>query len=663
MNRQRPLSVVVRLRLLVAVLLATTIGLAVLAVISIRTARRDLDESVRELVPTYLDSSDLLQEVAVLNGDILVAIESGDGSLLHDVDRQRSDIEQLEDELGAALGNEGDQRPLFDAQVGAIDRWWSYARRVAAGPDSVDGAELTARFDDVVGANVGLSAELKAGLDEDWVGSGNQLDASIQLLVVGTIAAAGLAAFLARRTALSLSQPVQQLRDVALRLRHGETGVRADETVGAGEVRELAQTFNALTVERQRSIAARELTLDIATSLREAESTDAAISVMCERLGSGLATDRCALFTGAPDEPWRMAHVWRRPGLSERRGVSELLRGEATAMATQGILSQGVLVIDDVATAPDIVGDGGDAIASAYGIRALISAPIWLDGTVTGILGVSMDDAPRSWTDAEVHAVRHAAQHTTESVAEREHVASLKALDQQKTDFLATASHELRTPLTSIAGYVELLEDGDLGALTTRQAAAIDVIQRNTRRLRSLIDDILVLNSVEEGGLIASFTSVRVATVLTRVCEVLLPIADAAGVTVACSPVDERVTVLGDHDQLERALVNVVGNAIKFSTRGGHVGVEHELAADGEGGSTIRLICSDAGVGIPASELEMLSTRFYRASNAAALAIPGTGLGLAIARAIVELHGGTLAIESVEGHGTTVTLQLPIDAA
>ena len=115
--------------------------------------------------------------------------------------------------------------------------------------------------------------------------------------------------------------------------------------------------------------------------------------------------------------------------------------------------------------------------------------------------------------------------------------------------------------------------------------------------------------------------------------------------------------VLGDRDRLERAITNVVGNAVKFTPPGGTVTLSLARTATGRG---VRFSCEDTGMGIPANEIGSLFTSFTRASNAAAQQIPGTGLGLVIVRTIVEQHGGSVELSSVEGEGTTVTLDLPL---
>ena len=216
-------------------------------------------------------------------------------------------------------------------------------------------------------------------------------------------------------------------------------------------------------------------------------------------------------------------------------------------------------------------------------------------------------------------------------------------------------SHELRTPLTFIGGYLELLQDGDAGEVLPEQAQMLEIIERNTIRLRGLIEDILVLNRIETGRLQLTIEHASVRELMTHTAEELQPLADRAGVVMDIDAGPASAIVDGDRGHLQRAIVNILSNAIKFSPRGGKVSLSCSL--DGE---TVRIVCSDHGIGIPAADMNQMFSRFFRASNASAQAIPGTGLGLAIVKMIVENHGGTLDLQSVEGEGTTITLEFPL---
>lgn len=237
---------------------------------------------------------------------------------------------------------------------------------------------------------------------------------------------------------------------------------------------------------------------------------------------------------------------------------------------------------------------------------------------------------------------------------ERASVERLREVDQLKDTFVSSVSHELRTPITSIMGYLELLEDGGFGELTDEQGAAIGRIDANSRRLLLLIDDLLVLSRVQDRGLENHHVDLDLREVVLAAHDVVAPTAERAGVDFAYDVPPGPVPYIGDVDQLERVLVNLMSNAVKFSPDGGTV-ITRLVPGDRE----VRLLVSDTGMGIPEDEQVRLFTRFFRSSSARGRAIQGSGLGLSIAKAIVERHGGTVTVESEPGKGTEFTVRLP----
>lgn len=218
---------------------------------------------------------------------------------------------------------------------------------------------------------------------------------------------------------------------------------------------------------------------------------------------------------------------------------------------------------------------------------------------------------------------------------------------------LSTVSHELRTPLTAVLSFAELLADPAIGALNDDQRAATDVIARNTRRLLSLVDDLLLLSRLEGRQLPlrrgpVDLTALVADAVRDRELE-----AQGAGLTIT-SAIHNGPPLWGDGGRLQQVLDNLLRNAIKFSCGGGSIQVVARHA-DGQWAVEVR----DAGIGIPAEDLATITQGFERGSNAVTAGIPGSGLGLAVCREIVELHHGTLTIDSTLNVGTTVLITLP----
>jgi PAS domain S-box-containing protein len=239
-------------------------------------------------------------------------------------------------------------------------------------------------------------------------------------------------------------------------------------------------------------------------------------------------------------------------------------------------------------------------------------------------------------------------------VRERASVERLREVDQLKDTFVSSVSHELRTPITSITGYLELLEDGSFGELTEEQRGAVTRIDTNSRRLLLLIDDLLVLSRVQDRGLENQHVPLDLREVVRAAHEVVAPTAARAGVDFDHHVPAHAVPCVGDEDQLERVLVNLMSNAVKFSPDGGTV-CTRLVAGEREA----RVTVTDTGMGIPQDEQARLFTRFFRSSTARGAAIQGSGPGLSAAQGIVERHGGSIGVESEPGRGTRFTVRLP----
>jgi signal transduction histidine kinase len=227
-----------------------------------------------------------------------------------------------------------------------------------------------------------------------------------------------------------------------------------------------------------------------------------------------------------------------------------------------------------------------------------------------------------------------------------------RRLERLRDAFVAAVSHELRTPLTSISGFLELLadEEHELGPAGRKY---VDVIRRGNARLQGIVEDLLLVAEIEAERLRLRPEPTDLAELATATVEAALPTAAENGIELLLD-IQGRLPLEADAGRLRQVLDNLVSNALKYTPDGGTVMLS---AHNGEG--PLRIEVADTGIGIPHDELGQLFSRFYRASTATRRAIPGTGLGLVIARAIVEGHGGTIALESNEGEGTRVTVTLP----
>src|SRR5262245_35260933 len=252
---------------------------------------------------------------------------------------------------------------------------------------------------------------------------------------------------------------------------------------------------------------------------------------------------------------------------------------------------------------------------------------------------------------ADERVARRAAEQMQRQLADQNE--RLRELDRLKDEFVWSVSHELRTPLTAVTGYVELLlQDG-----SDEQALRyLEIVQRNARRLRELVDDLLLAARLQVGArLELERGPVDLALLARESVETARPEADAADVELRVTVHPDLPRVDGDGERLSRLLANLVSNAVKFTPAGGRVGLA--LEPDGD---VVVLEVSDNGIGIPEDERPQLFERSFRSQAALDRRVPGTGLGLYISKAIVDAHEGRIAVRSVVGRGTVVLVVLPV---
>ncbi len=304
-------------------------------------------------------------------------------------------------------------------------------------------------------------------------------------------------------------------------------------------------------------------------------------------------------------------------------------------------------------------------ILVGQGATALLLTPFGAGQELLGCLTLLRTGTGRVWTQPEIEAVESLAgdigrglEHARLYEGEERLVAELESLGQAKASFLASASHDLRTPLTSIIGYVELLADQEAGPIRPAQAKMLDGVDRNARRLKTMIEDMLTISKIELGAFTSRLQPLDLGSLLPPAADVIRPSAGAGGLSFQVSCPDHPVMIDGDPEQLDRLLVNLLSNAVKYTPRGGSVALTLNSAD-----SAAVLSVADTGIGIPEEDQVSLFTRFFRASNAVEAAIPGSGLGLSIVRTIVANHHGELSIESGRDQGTTVTVRIPLGNA
>jgi len=230
----------------------------------------------------------------------------------------------------------------------------------------------------------------------------------------------------------------------------------------------------------------------------------------------------------------------------------------------------------------------------------------------------------------------------------------LALASQHKSQFLANMSHELRTPLNAILGYAELLVDGIYGVLPDRPKGVLERIQNNGKHLLALINDVLDLAKIEAGQLTLTLEDYALAEVVRSVVTATEPLATAKGLKFTAAVQDGMPIGHGDARRVSQVLLNLVGNAIKFTEEG-----EVEIRAAAANGQFV-LSVHDTGPGIADADQERIFGEFQQIDNTNTRNKGGTGLGLAISKRMVEIQGGTISVESVLGQGSTFRVVLPV---
>jgi signal transduction histidine kinase len=230
-----------------------------------------------------------------------------------------------------------------------------------------------------------------------------------------------------------------------------------------------------------------------------------------------------------------------------------------------------------------------------------------------------------------------------------------EAANRAKSDFLANMSHELRTPLNAIIGFSTMMKEGMLGPINQKYAEYAGMVCDSGTHLLAIINDILDLAKAEAGMLELREEDVDIARVIALSSTIVREMAEKSGVSYDIALADVMPRVRADSAKLKQILINLLGNAVKFTPSGGNVSLSCHPSMDG--GLVFEI--SDTGIGIPVDKMEVALAPFGQVDSRLARKFEGTGLGLPLTKRLVEMHGGMLTISSELGKGTTVTVHLP----
>jgi PAS domain S-box-containing protein len=270
------------------------------------------------------------------------------------------------------------------------------------------------------------------------------------------------------------------------------------------------------------------------------------------------------------------------------------------------------------------------------------------------IIEASLAVSPIRDKDDNVIGFLHLARDVTEK---KRYEQRLKELDKMKSAFVSNVSHELRTPLTAIKASADNMLDRLIGDLNGKQVGYLTRIKSNSDRLARLINDLLDLSTIEAGKIDLRPTKLSLVTLVKEAAESLRPVATEKLINLTVMSADPGVIAWADRDKVIQVLMNLIGNALKFTPTRGKV----TIAVAKDSAAWMQISVTDTGPGIPAEEVNKVFGRFYQIGQAGTQKTQGTGLGLAISKALVEMHGGKIWVESEAGKGSTFSFTLPAE--
>ena len=495
------------------------------------------------------------------------------------------------------------------------------------------------------------------------------------LLLAGLVVSILASFFLARL----MVRPIRALQEGAAQIGRGNLDQKITVTTG-DELESLAGQFNQMAARLKESYAGLERkvedrTHDLTEALEQQTSTSEILRVI-----SSSPSDVQPVFDIIAESAVQLCRaqfcaVLRLDGdllnLVAHRGLSgtglEAYRRvfptpvSSGTVAGRSLLERAVVQIPDVYVDPDY---GYKSVAQATPFRAIFGVPLLREGQPLGAIAVSRTE-PGPLSEKEVEVLKTFADQAVIAIENvrlfneiQEKSLQLELANRHKSEFLSNMSHELRTPLNAIIGFSEVLLERMFGEMNEKQEDYLKDIHSSGQHLLSLINDILDLAKVEAGRMELNLATFHLPTAIDNALALIRERALRHGISISAE-IDPQLDMLSaDERKLKQILLNLLSNAVKFTPEGGRITVgAHSL------GDKVEISVTDTGVGIALKDQAIVFEEFKQVGTDYARKAEGTGLGLALTRKFVELHGGTIRLESQPGKGSTFAFTLPLNIA
>jgi signal transduction histidine kinase len=372
--------------------------------------------------------------------------------------------------------------------------------------------------------------------------------------------------------------------------------------------------------------------------------TGALLDILCNEAAAQCGADGAAVLKAVGQEGELVATM----------GILTIARGRRFALS--GSLARDVMRTRDVVSVEEF-GSARPLIKVVPELRVgpVMLAPLMAHEVMVGVLGITRAIGAPAFSRREASRLRAIADYAALALWKAELLEQAQAADRAKSRFLATVSHELRTPLTALAGYEELLADQVIGPMSDAQLDVLERMRSVTQHLASMIEEVLAFSSLDEGREMVRPTDFLAADLARAAAAVIEPLARQKRLAFGVKVPDAPLRMTSDVDKVRQILVNLAGNAVKF-TDAGEVRLELERI-----GPEVRYTIRDTGIGIAREDLERLFKPFAQLDAGLTRRHGGTGLGLYISRGLAELLGGRIEVESEPKKGSVFTLVLPAD--